>query len=133
MLQASHLHIGLTAVNPRDWDRKSRPWDSSDTWCLWTWNGERWSNGVRSQLCTQWGQRFSDAHKLAAGDTVSVTLLRDRSVSITQNDTEVPAVFTDLPHTALWVVIKIGLKSLVATKHCKYVINLFKCTDSDRL
>ena len=41
---------------------------------------------------------------LSGGDTISLTLCDDRSVSITHNDTQVFNVFGRLPHGPLWLV-----------------------------
>ena len=64
-------------------------------------------NGHRTP-CHPWIQRFGNKHEPSVGDTVSLTLCDDRSVSITYNDTQVSNVFRRLPrlpHGPLWVVL----------------------------
>ena len=55
---------------------------------------------------------FGARYNLSDGNTVSLTLEMDRSVSITLNKQKINNVFTGLPQKPLWVVIYMCVKKL---------------------
>ena len=114
------MYIGLTCHNPIDWDMKTGVRETTDTWCLDTENGERWIGGRRSEICHTWWEKFGDEHRLSDGDTVSLTLEMDRSVSITLNKQKITNVFIDLPQKALWVVIQMWVNEISLIQSGRY-------------
>ena len=86
----------------------------SDTWCVRTYDGFVCDNAEWVGYNNRVQEKFGNRVLLSDGDTVSVSLCGDRSVSISHNNTEVTQVFTDLPHTPLWVVIDITVYSIEA-------------------
>ena len=93
----------MTQTNPSTWDGRSPPTRIDKTWCIHTYNGDMYING-HSTASRPWRQKFGEQLELSDGDTVSLTLCDDRSVSITYNDTQVSNVFERLPHGPLWIV-----------------------------
>ena len=83
----------------------SSPSDVRHTWCIASYDGEVYVDGRKQGVCRGWRRGFGYGHYLATGDTVSVCLGGDRSVSITVNHTQVRQVFTGLPHTPVWLGI----------------------------
>ena len=82
------------------------------TWCLWTRDGTRYDHGSGAGRCTSWVEKFGGLYDLSHGDTVSVGLTPDRSMSVWVNKTEVSRVFTRLPQLPLWVVLDVWLEQV---------------------
>ena len=97
--------VGVTQTDPSDWDGRTSPRQMDKTWCIDITSGDMYING-QSTPGPPWIQRFDDNHQPSVGDTVSLTLCDDRSVSITYNDTQVSNVFGRLPHGPLWIVLE---------------------------
>ena len=110
--QQKYLYLGLTAMNPQNWDGKVWPREMKESRGIATGYGNRWVNGKKIGVCKQWTEKFGDRLWLNGGDRVTLTLCGDRSVSISHNHTEVTQVFTDLPHTPLWVVLLMAVKKM---------------------
>ena len=111
------MNIRLTCHNPIDWVMKMR--ETADTWCLDTENGKRWIRGSKSEMCNSWREKF--------GDTVSLTLGMDRSVSITLNKQKINNVFTALPQKQLWVVIETCVRKISIKQTGNKVYLLDEC------
>ena len=115
------MYIGLTCHNPIDWDMKKDVTRTTDKWCLSTITGERWIGGPESDRCHTWKEKFGGCHILSDGDTVSLTLELDRSVSITLNKQKINNIFIDLPQKPLWVVTKMFVKKISIIQTGMYI------------
>ena len=111
--------IGLTSHNPTRWNLDEDVTESTHTWCQDSWSGDKWIGGVRRHFPAQiFPSDFHEDKKtlvmqrLSDGDTVSITLEKDRSVTRYINKQEMKCVFTDLPQKPLWVVIAMSVKKI---------------------
>ena len=106
------MSVGVTTTNPKDWDETIRPANMNSTWLLSTWSGNIWVDGEGPETSQPWKEEFGYTNALSDGDTVTVTLKTDRSLSIAHDETEVPHVFTGLPDVPLWAVFSTGVEKI---------------------
>ena len=110
IVQYPSLELGVTQVDPRDWYHETD--HETKTWSMDTDYGNLYTCMEGPVTCHMWRRTFGRGHKLSDGDTVSLRLCDDRSVTFTHRGTEVTRVFTDLPQRPLWVFIKTGVRRL---------------------
>ena len=103
-LQDAYLYIGLTHHDPAVADSVQQ---MSGKWFIGTHSGEFWQDGRQYGRCAGWREMLGKAtmHYLKEGDTVSVTLHQDRSVSVTLNKKQVKNVFNNLPDRDWWAMV----------------------------
>ena len=103
--------MGVTELFPDEWEQ-TNVLRMRHTWSMSTSNGFTVIDAYGCGYCDRWKDKFGDNNLLSDGDTVSVSLCGDRSVSISHNHTEVTQVFTKLPDKKLWLVIEMCVVKL---------------------
>ena len=113
------MFLGVTGLNPKYW---SEDGPIEPSCCFATHNATLWINGYKVGVCDKWQQAHGDRCRLRAGDTVSVTLCQDRSLSLTLNDTMVTHIFQGLVSKPTWVVVHLGMTRIEVVQTGRGVI-----------
>ena len=111
-LQMQLLYIGVTTTDPRNWDMRSWPEVMKQTWCLRTSFGDTWKDGREAGVCPKWRKTFGYEHSMSVGDTATIYLHGDQSVSIALNTKVIQSVFVEMPLVPLWAVIVVFVKKI---------------------
>ena len=82
----------MTQADPNTWVENEAGLlrEMRDTWCLCVSTGSTWRDQKETGACEGWRWEFGDSLTLRDGDTVSLTLREEGSVSVSVNNREVP-------------------------------------------
>ena len=98
--------IGLTAVDPDVYDRKTKPSEMPNTWVMNTLGGTLYQDGRMIGRSETWKTLLGHDYKLKDDDKVSLRLCQDRSISIRLNQKLITNIFKDIPTVPMWVILE---------------------------